>query len=200
MIKAIIFDLDGVLVDACDWHYHSLNDALNHHMGYKISYERHIKDFNGLPTSTKLDLLGVPRELKEDIWRMKQDKTLENIKLYGSIDKYKVRMLTKLQSEDFKLCCVTNSIRKTAEEMLKATGQHSFFDFIITNEDVENNKPHPDCYLLVYEKLGLEPFECLVLEDSPKGKKAAHDSQGVVLEVTDPYDVTYDLITRRIKQ
>ena len=52
-MRAIIFDLDGVLVDACDWHYHSLNDALVHYKGYQISYDDHIERFNGFPTNTK---------------------------------------------------------------------------------------------------------------------------------------------------
>ena len=53
MIKTILFDLDGVLVDACDWHYHSLNDALLHYVGFTISQEEHRDKFNGLPTSVK---------------------------------------------------------------------------------------------------------------------------------------------------
>ena len=196
MIKAIFFDLDGVLVDACDWHYHSLNDALVHYKGFKITYDDHIDKYNGLPTSVKLDMLGVSQEEKESIWRMKQDRTLENIKMYGSIDNYKIRMLNKLKEENYKLVCVTNSIRETATQMLKSTGQLELFDFLITNEDVENNKPHPDCYLLAMNRLELSNKECLVIEDSPKGKQAAYASGAKVLEVNDVYDVTLDNIRR----
>ena len=198
MIKAIFFDLDGVLVDACDWHYHSLNDALEFHKGFRISYEDHIDKYNGLPTSVKLDMLGISQEEKESIWRMKQDRTLENIKMYGSTDKYKIRMLTQLKEEGYNLVCVTNSIRETAIEMLRSTGQLELFDFIITNEDVENNKPHPDCYILAMNKLGLTKEECLIVEDSPKGKQSAYASGAKVLEVKDVYDVTLDNVKRRL--
>ena len=198
MIKAIFFDLDGVLVDACDWHYHSLNDALEFHKGFRISYEDHIDKYNGLPTSVKLDMLGVSEKEKESIWRMKQDRTLENIKMYGSTDKYKIRMLSQLREEGYKLVCVTNSIRETAIEMLRSTGQLELFDFIITNEDVENNKPHPDCYMLAMNRLGLAKQECLIVEDSPKGKQSAYASGAKVLEVEDVYDVTLDNIRRVI--
>ena len=198
MIKAIFFDLDGVLVDACDWHYHSLNDALDHYKGFKISYDDHIDKYNGLPTSVKLDMLGISEEEKESIWRMKQDRTLENIKMYGSVDKYKIRMLNKLKEENYKLVCVTNSIRETATQMLKSTGQLELFDFLITNEDVNNNKPHPDCYILAMNMLGISKEECLIVEDSPKGKKAAYASGAKVLEVKDVYDVTLDNIRRVI--
>ena len=196
MIKAIFFDLDGVLVDACDWHYHSLNDALGHFKGFKISYSDHLDKYNGLPTSVKLDILGISSGEKEGIWKMKQDRTLENIKMYGSIDKYKIKMLSTLKEEGCKLVCVTNSIRETATQMLKSTGQYDFFDFMITNEDVANNKPHPDCYLLAMNRLGLTNEECLIVEDSPKGKQAAYASGAKVLEVNDVYDVTLDSIRR----
>lgn len=196
MIKAIMFDLDGVLVDACDWHYHSLNDALENYKGFKISYDDHLDKYNGLPTSVKLDILDIHGKDRENIWRMKQDRTLENIKIYGCIDRYKIKMLKKLKQEGYKLVCVTNSIRETATEMLKSTGQLEMFDFIITNEDVQKNKPNPDCYILAMNKLGLTKNECLIIEDSIKGKLAAYASGAKVLEVEDIYDVTLDNIRR----
>ena len=60
MIEAILFDLDGVLVDACDWHYESLNSALISSGYNPISREDHIEKFNGLPTKVKLSMLGIP--------------------------------------------------------------------------------------------------------------------------------------------
>ncbi len=199
MIKAILFDLDGVLVDACDWHYHSLNDALLKHKGFTISYEDHIKKYNGLPTNVKLNLLGLKEEEKKSIWKMKQEKTLYNIKKYGTIDKYKIRMLQKLKQENYKLACVTNSIKMTAVEMLKVTGQFQLIDLLISNEDVNNNKPSPDCYLLALDTLGISKEEALIIEDSPKGKKSAYASGAKVIEVKDIYDVTYDKIRSHIR-
>lgn len=198
MIKAIMFDLDGVLVNACDWHYHSLNDALEKYKGFKISYNDHLDKYNGLPTSVKLDMLNILGKDRENIWRMKQDRTLENIKTYGRVDRYKTKMLKKLKQEEYKLVCVTNSIRETAIEMLKSTGQLEMFDFIVTNEDVQNNKPSPDCYLLAMSKLGLTKNECLIVEDSTKGKLAAYASGAKVLEVEDIYDVTLDNLRRML--
>jgi HAD superfamily hydrolase (TIGR01509 family) len=197
MIKAILFDLDGVLVDACTWHYHSLNDALKHFKGFEISYSDHLDNYNGLPTSVKLDILKIPEQERHNIWKMKQDRTLYNINKYGVIDRYKKRMLATLK-EKYKLVCVTNSIRETAIQMLKVTGQLSFFDFIITNEDVINNKPHPDCYLLAMKKLNLSKQECLIIEDSPKGRQAAYASGARVMEVIDVYDVTLHNVRREL--
>jgi len=199
-MKAIFFDLDGVLVDACDWHYYSLNDALEYYEKPKITYAEHLDRFNGLPTNKKLEILGLRGELRKDVWKMKQNRTLDNIRKYGSIDKYKIRMLYKLKEEGYKIACVTNSIKLTAIEMLSVTGLLPFMDFVITNEDVINNKPNPDCYLLAFEKMGISSSDALIIEDSPKGIMAALASEANVLKVEDIYDVTYYNIRRKINE
>lgn len=198
MIKAIFFDLDGVLVDACDWHFHSLNDSLRHFKGIEISYDEHLSKFNGLPTSVKLQMLNLDDEEQKKIWQMKQDRTLENIRKFGQKDKYKIKMLDSLKKEGYILVCVTNSIRETAIEMLKVTGQLRFFDKLITNEDVDKNKPHPDCYLLAMSLFSLNKEQCIIIEDSAKGRQAAYASGANVLEVEDVYDVTLDNLRRML--
>ena len=84
LIKAILYDLDGVLVDATEWHYESLNEALKEISGFEISRQEHVSTFNGLPTMRKLDILfQQKRILKNDfdsIWSLKQEKTNEIIK------------------------------------------------------------------------------------------------------------------------
>jgi HAD superfamily hydrolase (TIGR01509 family) len=107
-------------------------------------------------------------------------------------------MLNALASEGYKMCCVTNSIRKTAVEMLKVTGILEYFEFIVANEDVKKNKPDSECYLLAMNKLQVAKEACLIVEDSPKGKTAAYDSGAKVLEVSDVYDVTLDNIRRNV--
>ena len=75
---AVIFDMDGVLVDATDWHYEALNEAL-HPFGYSIPINLHLERFNGLSTKSKLEILsseyGLPRELHNLISETKQDRT-----------------------------------------------------------------------------------------------------------------------------
>lgn len=80
MIKAVIFDMDGVLIEAKDWHYEALNKALNL-FGHTISRHDHLTTYDGLPTSRKLNMLSVehdlPVELHNFINEMKQAYTME---------------------------------------------------------------------------------------------------------------------------
>jgi len=176
MIDAVLFDLDGVLVDACDWHYLSLNRALEEVVGFSISREDHITTYNGLPTTVKLKMLGLNEEQSKQAWKLKQDYTLDTIRENGKTQNEKIELFNYLKDKHVKIVCVTNAIRMTTHEMLHATGQFEYIDMIVTNEDVENNKPHPDCYNLAVEKLGIEPDKCIIVEDSPKGMQSAHSS------------------------
>ncbi len=149
MIKAILYDLDGVLVDATEWHYESFNASLKEICGFELTRLEHIKTFNGLPTNKKLEILFEQNRIKkvdfDSIWNMKQNKTNEIIDQSASVDETKIRLHegTKI----FKKICVTNSIRQTALLMLKKTGQLSFMEHIISNEDVNNPKPNHEGYL-----------------------------------------------------
>lgn len=172
-LKAILFDLDGVLVDACDWHYLSLNRALEFIGIDPISKEDHETTYNGLPTAVKLDMLGLQEKEKKIVWKLKQDYTLETIQKNSQIQHEKIKLFIELKKINIKIVCVTNSIRETAVEMLTRTGQIEYFDLIITNEDVIKNKPNPDCYNTAVERLNLKPMECVIVEDSPKGIEAA---------------------------
>jgi beta-phosphoglucomutase len=175
-IKCVLFDLDGVLVDACDWHYEALNFALEKELGFQISRQDHLVKYNGLPTSVKLKMLNIDPDVSQKIEALKQSVTLKIIRERSTIMPEKHELHSYLKSKNIKIACVTNSIRITAEEMLKNTGQHQFMDLIVSNEDVKNNKPYPDCYNFAVAKLEVLPENCLCVEDSPKGIKAATDS------------------------
>ena len=202
MITSILFDLDGVLVDACDWHYHSLNMSLSKNCNFMIERNDHLDNFNGLPTRQKLKIL-LDRGLIEDknfeqIWRDKQNFTISAINRYASIDSQKIEMHNTLKNK-YNICCVTNSIRETAELMLGKTGQLVHMQFVVTNEDVKKPKPNPECYFKAIEKLSVESRNCLIIEDSEKGLMAAKLSNCHVLKVTDPSEVNIKNILNKIK-
>ena len=200
MIKAILYDLDGVLVDATEWHYESLNEALKEISGFEISRLDHIQTFNGLPTIKKLEILYEQNRVKKDefnaIWDLKQSKTNEIIEKTASNDETKLRLHEG--TKKFKKICVTNSIRQTALLMLEKTGQLSFMEHVISNEDVCNPKPDPEGYLKAIQYLQLQPNECMIVEDAPKGIEAAKKSNAHVYEVKGYHDVTLENVLNTI--
>lgn len=191
MIEAVLFDLDGVLVDACEWHYESLNSALEQ-AGYSpISREDHLTKYNGLPTKIKLDMMGIGGDAARKIWDLKQSITNEIIKESAVSMPEKKELHEYLKSKGIKIACVTNSIRQTAEAMLRSTGQFKYMDLIVSNEDVQKNKPHPDCYNKAIRDLGVTPYMCVCVEDSEKGIEAAISSiSGSLWVVKNTIEVT----------
>lgn len=175
-LEAVLFDLDGVLVDACDWHYDALNMALLD-AGYPIiSKEDHLARYNGLPTKVKLKMLGVADQISDEINKNKQKYTLDIIKNTAKPIENKIKLHEYLKSQNIKIACVTNSIEQTAKEMLLTTGQLPYIDLLISNEMVSKNKPHPDCYNHAIKLLNVDPIRTLCVEDSPKGIQAAKNS------------------------
>ena len=112
--KIVIFDLDGVLVDACEWHRIAFNQALEKTAGYIISEKDHIEKYNGLPTATKLKILNDENIIKPEdnilIHDLKQDLTIKLIEENIKTDQTKIELLKWLLSEGYKVACFTNSI------------------------------------------------------------------------------------------
>ena len=200
MIKAILYDLDGVLVDATEWHYESLNIALKEVAGFIIERNEHVSTFNGIPTKKKMEILNEQNRLSlnlfQEVWDKKQEKTKEVIERSASIDQNKIRLHDN--TKNMKKACITNSIRETAMLMLEKTGQLEFMDFVISNEDVTEPKPSPEGYNLAMKRLKLEPHECMIVEDAPKGIEAAKSSGANVYEVNGFYDVSLENILQKI--
>jgi HAD superfamily hydrolase (TIGR01509 family) len=197
-----IFDLDGVLVDACDWHKDALNEALIEICEYQISEEEHIKTFNGIPTKVKLEILSknkiLDRNKHLDVYNAKQQKTIEIINERAIFRQEKMDLINFLKREGYIVCCYTNSIRKTAELMLFKTGILDLFDHLLTNQDVTKAKPHPEGYLHLMEKFEVDKEMCYIVEDSPKGLRAAKDSGANVIKVVNSYDLDINFIRRYI--
>jgi beta-phosphoglucomutase-like phosphatase (HAD superfamily) len=190
--KAIIFDLDGVLVDMPNGHYEALNKALGL-FGAKIEKEEHYAQFNGLPTRKKLEELErqnrLPGGLREFINEIKQNYTKEVIPTYCTPDYSKIILLRHLKDNGYLLACCSNSIKETLHMMLKSAKLFEYFDLIIGNDEVAQPKPHPEIYLVALERLGVKPEEAIIVEDSPHGIAAAKASGGTVYEVRNVQDV-----------
>lgn len=202
-IKAILFDMDGVLIDARDWHYEALNRALRL-FGHEITRYDHIHNFDGLPTRDKLKLISeesyLPESLHGFINELKQQYTREEIEMKCKPVFQHEYALSKLKNEGYKLAVCSNSIRETIENMMKKASLMEYLSLIMSNEDVVKAKPNPEIYVKAMKMLDLKPDECLILEDNKNGIKAAIDSGAHLLRVNDIYDVNYSNIKNRIRE
>ena len=193
-IKAIVFDMDGVLVDAKEWHYESLNQALAL-FGYCISRSDHLSRYDGLPTRCKLKMLteerSLPKGLHEFINRLKQKFLLDAARLQCRPNPLHIEALTRLKGDGLKLAMASNSVRHTVDLFAEKTGLEKLLEFRLSNEDVEHPKPAPEIYLKAAEKLGVTPAECVVVEDGVYGIEAAQRAGCRVFPVKHVDDVNY---------
>lgn len=201
MIKFIIFDLDGVLVEIKNVHFNALNKALGE--TYAISWDEHLSLYDGLKTNQKLRMLterkGLPIEEHENVWFKKQEYTLKELSELKP-NQFLIETMQKLVDKEFKLGVCSNSIRKTVLTVLSKLGIIEFFDIILSNQDVKNSKPHPEVYWKAISNMGFLPEETLIIEDSPYGLLAASRSKSHVMRVKTPKDVNYTNIISHINK
>jgi HAD superfamily hydrolase (TIGR01509 family) len=198
-IKLIIFDLDGVLVEAKQIHYDALNKALGEK--YTISWDEHLSIYDGLKTNQKLEMLterkGLSKESHKQVWNDKQKYTLEALQqLLPNLTLQSV--FNALVEDGYKIAVCSNSIRKTVLTVLSKLGIIEFIDLIISNEDVKNSKPHPEMYWKAMSIVGMLPEETLIVEDSPYGLLAANRSRAYIMRVGSPKEVTYTNIYKHL--
>lgn len=202
MIKAIIFDMDGVLIEAKDWHYEALNKALKL-FGYDISRVDHLATYDGLPTKRKLEMLsierGLPNELHKFINEMKQQYTMEVVQTQCKPRFIHEYALSKLKSNGYKLGVASNSIRSSVEVMMQKSCLYDYFDVMLSTDDITNPKPDPEIYETAIHRLGLDATEVLIVEDNENGIKSARGSGAHVLVVEDVDDVNYENILSKVR-
>jgi len=186
MIKAIIFDLDGVLVDTKKIHFEALNLSLKKFGHNEITFEDHIKIFDGLPTTEKLKILNQKRKLpKKNFFKINKHKQ----KITSEILKKKIKKnldlidIFKKLHKNYKIAVATNAVNSTLKNCLNKLGISKYVDFKLSNEDINFPKPNPEIYLRIFIKFGIYPSEALIVEDSHYGREAAISSGGKLLPI-----------------
>lgn len=204
MIKLIISDFDGVLMDLKEIHFEALNRALEP-IGkeFIISTEEHVKLFDGLSTKRKLKLLselkGFPLDKFEQVNDLKQQFTVELLTSFLKINYDIVDVLTLLKEEGYLFYVASNAIKHTIELGLEKLGIAHLVDKVYSNQDVKNSKPNSEIYLKCMADAGVNPSETIIIEDSKHGREAAVKSGAHVCGVDDSFDFTLSRIGSFIK-
>lgn len=191
-IKAILFDLDGVLVDSNHLHYISFKEAVFTVSGITIDQNEHDALFNGVTTKQKLFYyVGkglLDKSQTSDIERVKREKILDLIPTYIKPNEMLKQLLTELHRR-YKFALVSNSGRETSHLILQNLGIYELFDLIVSPSEGLSPKPDPAMYIYATKTFNLLSSECLIYEDSECGKAAAYKSGCNVIEVKNPNDL-----------
>lgn len=204
MIKAILFDLDGVLLDAKEIHYEALNMALQKHGCPPINRSAHLGEFDGLPTRIKLEKLAKSGLIEKEKFPLikidKQEFTIDLIKRNIKPKNDLIDLMHWIYTEEYATSVCSNSVAETIEvglEMLKISG---YFARTFSNEDVAKPKPDPEIYIKAMRFLNVEPSEVLILEDNENGIAAALASGAHLFRVDDISEVNLHNVQTRLSE
>lgn len=196
-IEAVVFDMDGVLVDAKQWHYEALNRALAL-FGAALTDVEHAARFDGRPTREKLRVLTeekrLPRGLAGLVAELKQIYTLDAIHARCRPEFRTQLLLSRLKLRGLAVAVASNSIRQTVDLMMAKSGLLDMLDLVLSNEDVTHPKPDPEIYRVAATRLGVPTERILVVEDHPVGVEAATAAGCHVLQVRGVRDVRLESV------
>ncbi|MCQ9208122.1 MAG: beta-phosphoglucomutase family hydrolase [Omnitrophica bacterium] len=172
-LKAVIFDLDGVIVDSVPVHFKAWKKMFSE-FGKEFSFEDYKEKVDGIPrmSGARAILTDLPQEELAKAAEKKQNYFLEFLEKEGvRVYESTLNLIQQLKQEQIKVAVISSS--KNCLPVLKKLGIDNLFQVIITGHDIKRGKPEPDVFLQAAEKLGLPVSECIVFEDAVLGVEAA---------------------------
>lgn len=174
--QAVIFDMDGVLVDSEPYHVQNEKRMFNK-LGLDISDVEHAR-YMGTATDVMWEQIIRERNLKLDVAEITNQTIQQEIPYFQSLDKIDpmpglVNLLEKLQKSGIPMAVASSSDKAIIDIILEKSGLRKYFSHAVSSGDIGKSKPEPDVFLHAAKLLGAAPENCLVFEDSRNGIKAA---------------------------
>ncbi|MEJ6950788.1 HAD family hydrolase [Natronospora cellulosivora (SeqCode)] len=174
-LKAVIFDMDGVIIDSEPIHY-QVNQLLYKELGIKVSDEEY-STFIGVSNSDHWTILKKKYNLSDSIEELVMRQNEGNISHLQDSDEKAIpgilELLKELEENNIKIALASSSGMKYIEAVLDKFGIDAYFSVKVSGEEMDKGKPNPDIFLEAAKRLELNPEDCLVIEDSENGVKAA---------------------------
>lgn len=186
-IKAVLFDMDGVIFDTESVYLDAWTKVFNKH-GYKLTKEVYMSVMGrGRQNVIKRFLSEYGQDLPiAEMYKEKDEIVAEAIeKGQVSIKVGAKEILNFLKERGYKLALATSAKRERAAKQLKMANLEEAFDAIVCGDEVINSKPDPEVFLKAAEKLSMHPNNCIVIEDSPAGVKSAYNAKMMCIHVED---------------
>ena len=185
-IKSIIFDMDGVIFDT-ELVYLEIWSKVFEKYGYKLQKEVYAEVLGtGRENVKKVFLNNYGNELPIDKMYREKDEDLEKAVDKGiPLKQGAYEILSYLKNNNYKIALATSASKERALKQLKQADIEKFFDVIVSRDDVKETKPNPDIFLKAAKKLNVNPNECIVIEDSSAGIKAAFNAGMAGIHVVD---------------
>ena len=166
MIKAVIFDMDGVIVDTEPIYYERLHEFLK---------------FNDIDPDLE-ELEKIAGASSRDAWDYFKNRPVDNREI---VNPDLNTLLDWLKKEDYQIALASSSSMGEIQKVLEECDLKHYFESILSGDMFEQSKPNPEIYFKSAEKLHVKPEECLVIEDSTYGITAAKDAGMYVLAKRD---------------
>jgi HAD superfamily hydrolase (TIGR01509 family) len=200
-IDGIIFDLEGVLIEAKEWHREAVHKALES-FGYEV--RRDLCYEPGLNTYKLLKELSkhgqCPANIKK-VWKAKQKETKKIIERECHRNQ-RIYDVVKFAHEetDGNIAVATNCSERTANLILENLEIDVFFKVVVTSGDVDKPKPHPIAYITAANRLDIHANRCLAIDDSTQGIMSALEARCRLMRVSNFEDLTVDSLKSRLKK
>lgn len=175
MIKAVIFDKDGVIVHTTELYFERWKKTFSK-FNKNLTKEFHLRFVSGRKAKETIKKHLNQNITEEDLTKELQEQltfTINNYKKYVKPVKGIEAFLKKLKNDHIPLALATSSRKETSDYAIDMLNIRDFFSVIITGDDLESLKPNPEIYIHIAKKLGIKPKDCVVFEDSISGVEAA---------------------------